>query len=87
MQTHIRVAITNTLTMDTHHYNVIDMQPNAHTPPTRWILTARFHPDAAHCDHLADYFHRDEACEQFRRLGEGGTWYQTGTTFERALIL
>lgn len=30
---------------------------------------------------------RGETVEQFSRLMQGGVWYQTESTFERALIL
>jgi len=87
METHGAVTIISRQGRDTNNYRVIDMQPNAHKPPTRWILTAQTKQHSPFRDHLADYTSGEEAIEQYARLMQGGVWHQTGTTFERAPIL
>lgn len=86
MKDRVNIKIISRDGRDENHYTVIDLHANANFPPTRWILTAQHRAGSPWRDHLADYTSREEAIEQYSRLSQGGTWYQTETTFERAII-
>ena len=87
MKDRVDITIISRDGRDKNHYTVIDLNANANFPPDLWILTAQRRAVSVWRDHLADYTSREEAIEQYGRLMQGGVWYQTDSTFERAQIL